>query len=234
MPKSIPRPAASGPGAGTIKNQSTEDYLKGILKLQDGRKTVSTSALAKHLNIEAASVTGMMKKLAQRKLIRYEPYRGVSLTETGRNIAVKMMRRHRLWEIFLTKHLGFGWDEIHEEAERLEHATSDALEARLSAMLGDPDTDPHGQPVPSADGRMIVKRDSPLSDFSPGAKIRITRVSDDSAAVLKHASQIGLTLGAKVTIREKRGFDGSMVVGVGRNDRQISREVAGSIFGRSA
>ena len=119
-----------------MENQSTEDYLKGIHKLGSDGGDVTTSALARHLGIGDGSVTDMLKKLASKKLIRYVPYRGVSLTETGRKTAIKMMRRHRLWEIFLVKHLGYGWDEVHEEAERLEHVTSDEMERRLNEMLG--------------------------------------------------------------------------------------------------
>jgi len=213
-----------------MKNQSKEDYLKAILKLGGDSAGVSTSALARALGIGDGSVTDMVKKLAARDLIVYVPYQGVSLTETGARLAMKMMRRHRLWEIFLTEHLGYAWDEVHDEAENLEHATSDELEARLSRMLGDPDTDPHGQPVPSPDGTMAAPVDRPLPDFSPGDRVKITRVNDDNSAILQHAAAIGLSLKTKITIREKRDFDGSLVVSVDGVDRFISREVAGSIF----
>lgn len=217
-----------------MKNQSTEDYLKAILKLGGDSKGVSTSALARALGIGDGSVTDMVKKLAARGLIVHVPYQGVSLTAAGNRIARKMMRRHRLWEIFLTKHLGYGWDEVHDEAENLEHATSDELESRLSSMLGDPDTDPHGQPVPSPDGTMAIPADRPLSDFGPGERVIITRVSDDDSAILQHASHLGLSLKRKITIRDKRSFDGSLVVMVGRQERFISREVAASIYAESA
>src|SRR6185503_18156581 len=118
-----------------MNTQSTEDYLKGIHKLGSAGGEVTTSALARHLGIGDGSVTDMLKKLAAKKLIRYVPYRGVSLTEAGRRTALKMTRKHRLWEIFLVRHLGYTWDEVHEEAERLEHATSDELEGRLNDML---------------------------------------------------------------------------------------------------
>jgi len=213
-----------------MKNQSKEDYLKAILKLGGDSGEVSTSALARQLRIGDGSVTDMVKKLAARGLIVHVPYRGVSLTPGGARLALKMMRRHRLWEIFLTEHLGYAWDEVHEEAENLEHATSDELESRLSRMLGNPDTDPHGQPVPSPDGRMAAPADRPLSDFRPGDRVRVTRVNDDNSAILQHAALIGLSLKTEVTVREKRDFDGSLVVRVGRVDRFISREVADSIF----
>jgi len=213
-----------------MKNQSTEAYLKGILKLAGDAGTVSTSSLARHLGIGDGSVTDMVKKLSDRKLITYVPYQGVSLTDQGKSIAVKMMRRHRLWEIFLTRHLGYTWDEVHDEAEHLEHATSDELEERLSAMLGHPETDPHGEPVPGPDGRFVSPDDRPLTDFAPGDTVVITRVSDVSSAILQHASQIGLSLGKKVAVREKRDFDGSLVVVVSKRETFLSREVADSIF----
>ncbi len=217
-----------------MKNQSTEDYLKGIHKLGSEGRDVTTSALAKHLGIGDGSVTGMLKKLAEKKLIRYVPYRGVSLTGTGRRTAVKMMRRHRLWEIFLVRHLGYGWDEVHEEAERLEHVTSDEMERRLDDMLGNPDLDPHGEPVPTADGKLPPMKGRPLSEFAPGDRVTILRVSDDSSAILQHTAKLGLSLKTRLVVREKRGFDGSLVVTVGGEQKFLSREVAGSIFGEIA
>jgi DtxR family Mn-dependent transcriptional regulator len=213
-----------------MKNQSTEDYLRGIYKLSEGGGEVTTSALARHLGFGDGSVTGMVKKLAAKKLIRHAPYRGVSLTEAGRRTAVTMMRRHRLWEIFLVRHLGYGWDEVHDEAERLEHATSDEMERRLDEMLGRPDTDPHGEPVPTADGRLRPLKGTPLRDFSPGDRVTVIRVSDVSSAILQHTARLGVSLKTRLTIREKRGFDGSMVVSVGGRQTFLSREVAGAIF----
>ena len=130
------------------KNQSTEDYIKGIYKLRKNGNGVSTSELARHLNIGDGSVTGMLKKLSDKKLIKYIPYKGVSLTESGTKLALQMIRRHRLWEMFLVQFLGYRWDEIHNEAERLEHVTSDAMERRLDKALGFPKFDPHGDPIP--------------------------------------------------------------------------------------
>lgn len=214
--------------------QSTEDYLKGIHKLGSGGGEVSTSALARHLGIGDGSVTDMLKKLAAKKLIRYTPYRGVSLTAAGRRTAITMMRRHRLWEIFLVDHLGYRWDEVHAEAERLEHVTSEVLERRLSEMLGHPDTDPHGEPVPTADGTLPPTKGRPLAEFLPGDDVTIVRVSDDSSAILQHTANLGLSLKALVTIREIRSFDGSVVVEAGGVEKFLSREVAGSIFGEIA
>jgi DtxR family Mn-dependent transcriptional regulator len=213
-----------------MKNQSTEDYLKGIYKLSAERGGVTTSALARHLGIGDGSVTGMLKKLAAKRLIHRVPYQGVSLTPAGRKTALTMMRRHRLWEIFLVRHLGYGWDEVHDEAERLEHATSDEMERRLDDMLGNPVTDPHGEPVPTADGKLAPLKGKPLRDFSPGDRVTVIRVSDDSSAILQHTAKLGVSLGTKLAVREKRAFDGSMVVVVGRREGHLSREVAAAIF----
>jgi DtxR family Mn-dependent transcriptional regulator len=217
-----------------MHSQSTEDYLKAIHKLGAGTGEVTTSALARQLGIGDGSVTGMLKKLSAKKLIRYVPYRGVSLTAAGRRMAVTMTRRHRLWEIFLVRYLGYRWDEVHEEAERLEHATSDEMERRLNDMLGHPDTDPHGEPVPTAEGVVPPVKGRPLVEFAPGESVTIMRVSDGSSAILQHTSKLGLSLGTRLTIREKRAFDGSVVVRAGEGDIFLSREVAGSIFGEPA
>jgi DtxR family Mn-dependent transcriptional regulator len=217
-----------------MNNQSTEDYLKGIYKLSEEGAGVTTSALARHLGIGDGSVTGMLKKLAAKRLIRHVPYRGVSLTDAGRKAALTMMRRHRLWEIFLVRHLGYGWDEVHDEAERLEHATSDEMERRLDVMLGRPDTDPHGEPVPTADGRLAPLKGKPLREFSGGDRVIVLRVSDDSSAILQHTAKLGVSLRTRLTVREKRAFDGSMVVAVGSRERFLSREVAAAIFAEKA
>ena len=212
------------------KNQSTEDYVKGIYKLQQQGKSVPTSILARHLKIGDGSVTDMIKKLSMKKLVEYTPYRGVSLTHSGKRLALKMVRRHRLWEMFLVKYLGYKWNEIHDEAERLEHMTSDEMEERLDRALGYPKTDPHGDPIPNMRGEVEGMCHSPLSDFNSGDVVRIVRVSDDDANILQHASEIGLALKRKVIVTKKRSFDGSMVVRTGSKEHYISRNVAQSVF----
>lgn len=211
------------------KNQSTEDYIKGIYKLRKNGKGVSTSELARHLNISDASVTDMIKRLSARKLLHYVPYRGVDLTEAGKKLAVKMMRRHRLWEMFLVQFLGYSWDEVHEEAEHLEHVTSDELERRLDKLLAYPKVDPHGDPIPSAKGEMDTHTYSMLAEFDNGDHVVIIRVSDNPT-ILQHATKLGLTLGVNVLIREKVLFDGSMKVRVGKKDQFISKQLAEAIF----
>ena len=211
-------------------NQSTEDYLKSIYKLEQDGKTVATSVLAKHLNIGDGSVTDMMKKLSAKKLIQYVPYRGVSLTPRGRRLALQMVRRHRLWEMFLVQFLGYSWDEIHDEAERLEHVTSDEMERRIDKALGYPKVDPHGDPIPDIDGGLEGITYTPLTEFSQGESVKIIRVSDENPEILQHANKIGLTLNRKITITKKLSFDGSMVVKIGVKEIFISQQVARTIF----
>lgn len=215
-------------------NQSTEDYIKSIYKLQKTGRAVTTSELAAHLGVSDASVTDMVKKLSVRKLLRYTPYQGVELTQDGQRLAMKMMRRHRLWEMLLVKFLGYSWDEVHDEAERLEHVTSDEMEQRLDKALGYPKVDPHGDPIPTAEGVINAKEFRKLSDAAIGDRIEIVRVSDTNSQLLQHASRLGLTLNARLLIEEKLEFDGSMTVKIGNKKRFISRNLADALFVKEA
>jgi DtxR family Mn-dependent transcriptional regulator len=215
-----------------MANQSTEDYIKSIYNLQRDGKDVTTSELARHLRIGDGSVTGMVKKLSAKKLIQYKPYRGVALTETGKRLALQMVRRHRLWEMFLVKFLGYAWDEIHGEAERLEHATSEEMERRLDMILGYPKFDPHGDPIPPQHGDPEGTEAVSLAEFNEGETVKICRVTDDPD-ILQHAAKLGLHLDAKVTVKNKLKVDGSMVVKVGLQDCFISQKVASAIFGEA-
>jgi DtxR family Mn-dependent transcriptional regulator len=172
----------------------------------------------------------MLKKLSDRGYVRYEPYRGVDLTDAGRRIAMKTVRRHRLWEMFLVTHLGYSWDQVHEEAERLEHVTSDLLEERLDALLGSPPVDPHGDPIPTAEGDLRALPGEALGVCGEGETVRILRVSDRNAQLLQHASRIGLALHTEIRITEKREFDGSMVITVGGRSEVLSGTVTAAIF----
>ena len=211
------------------KNQSTEDYIKGVYKLQQRNKSVTTSALAKYLHIRDGSVTGMVKKLSTRKLVQYTPYKGVALTESGKRLALQMVRRHRLWEMFLVQFLGYTWDEIHDEAERLEHVTSEEMERRLDKTLGYPKFDPHGDPIPTKRGELDGTMPASLAEFDAGDTVRILRVTDDPE-VLQHATKLGLRLNTKVTVKKKLTIDGSMELKVGAREHFISRQVANAIF----
>jgi DtxR family transcriptional regulator, Mn-dependent transcriptional regulator len=213
-----------------MPNVSTEDYIKAIYKLQQESEKVTTSALAAELQLADASITEMLKKLSERNLVHYKRYQGVGLTAVGKRMALKIVRRHRLWEMFLVRFLGFSWDQVHEEAERLEHVTSDELEQRLDKLLGRPVADPHGDPIPTADGQLQATVLTALAEFVEGDIVRITRVSDNDPALLQHASKLGFTLNAKITIKEKTKFDGSMVVKVRSKEQFVSLQVAQSIF----
>jgi DtxR family Mn-dependent transcriptional regulator len=212
------------------KTQSTEDYIKAIYRLQQEHSPVATSALARLLRVGDGSATGMIKKLSAKQLIHYEPYRGVSLTASGRKLALGMVRRHRLWEMFLVKYLGYRWDEIHDEAERLEHATSDDLLRRLDTLLGYPAADPHGDPIPDENGTLRGAAAQSLSVFGIGDEVRIVRVSDRDPDLLAYARDQGLLLKRKLTIRKKLQIDGSMLVRVGGTDIFLSRVFTDAIF----
>ncbi len=212
------------------KDQSTEDYIKGIYQLQRQGERVTTSALAHLLGIGDGSVSGMVKKLSVKRLVRHEPYRGVSLTESGMKLALNMVRRHRLWEMFLVKYLGYRWDEIHDEAERLEHATSDELTARLDKLLGYPVVDPHGDPIPDSRGALRKPDSTSLSASECDRTLRVVRVSDRHPDILHHAAEVGLIPKRTLVIMKKMEFDGSLLVRVGRKQRFISQRMAEAIF----
>jgi len=213
-----------------VQNRTTEDYVKNIYKLQREGEKVTTSALATSLQLSDPSITDMLKKLSDRGLVSYTPYKGVELTGNGSAMAVKILRRHRLWEMFLVQYLGYSWDEIHEEAERLEHVTSDLLEQKLDELLGCPGVDPHGDPIPSADGRLEHAPLTALAACEAGDTVCVARVSDGEPRILQHASRLGVGLRTRLTVREKMGFDGSMTLALDSRELFISREVAEAIF----
>jgi DtxR family Mn-dependent transcriptional regulator len=220
------------PKYAVMENRSTEDYIKKIYFLGTNGKAATTTEIARHLKIGNGSVTDMLKKLAAKRLIEYEPYHGVSLTRTGKQLALRIVRRHRLWEMFLARFLGYSWEEIHEEAERLEHVTSDELERRLDRVLNYPKVDPHGHPIPDAKGCMVENAGRALAEFNPGDSVRIVSVSDSDSDFLRHAAEIGLRLDTALTVLKKTAFDGSMVLKVGRKERVVSSRFAGNIFVR--
>jgi DtxR family Mn-dependent transcriptional regulator len=212
-------------------NQSTEDYIKAIYTLGKGSETVTTSGLAHHLGIGDGSVTDMVKRLSSKKLIEYTPYKGVNLTPAGRELAVRMVRRHRLWEMFLVQYLGYAWDEIHEEAERLEHATSDELDRRLDQLLGHPKFDPHGEPIPDRKGSVTPDEHEALTACHSGDDVTIVRVTDDGE-ILRHITALGIRLNKRVKVKKNLKVDGSMQIKIGSKEHFISREIAGAIFVR--
>ena len=217
-----------------MMNINTEDYIKAVHKLEREGEKVTTSALAEELQLADASITDMVKKLSEKGLLIYAPYKGVGLTAKGRRMALKIVRRHRLWEMFLVKFLGFSWDQVHEEAERLEHVMSDELERRLDEALGHPSVDPHGDPIPAADGSFEPAAYRALTDYNVGDVVRVLRVSDEDSGILQHASRLGLHLNKRLTVRDKMSFDGSIVIKLGSKEHFLSREVASAIFAEPA
>jgi DtxR family Mn-dependent transcriptional regulator len=209
---------------------TTEDYIKAIYKLELQGGRVTTSSLALQLQLSDASITDMIKKLSDKGLVHYERYQGVGLAAKGKRMALKIVRRHRLWEMYLVKFLGFSWDQVHEEAERLEHVTSDEMEERLDRALGFPLVDPHGDPIPAVDGALVQTDYIALTEYASGDVVRVLRVSDDNPQILQHATRLGVGLKKKLTVMQKREFDGSMVVKVGGKGQFISKEVAGAIY----
>lgn len=213
-----------------MQTQSKEDYIKSIYFLQKDDRSVATSALAKHLGIADGSVTDMVKKLSEKQLINYEPYQGVTLTASGRRLALKMVRRHRLWEMFLVKFLGYTWDEIHDEAEVLEHVTSDDLEERIDRALGFPRVDPHGSPIPTADGELVELKSKYLTECAEGEEGIIVRVRDANPEILKLMTKLGISLNKKISVVQKVQFDGSVIIAIDGRELPLSEKLAQSIL----
>lgn len=214
-------------------SSTEENYLKAIYHLQkDGHdQGVSTSSLSEHLQNKAASVTDMLKRLSDKKLIHYEKYKAVSLTKTGEKLATGIVRKHRLWEVFLMEKLNFGWDEVHEMAEQLEHIKSDELVERLDKFLDYPEYDPHGDPIPNAKGLLPKPRFLPLREMPVKNLCLFTAVSDHSSAFLQYLNSIGLKIGDKLRIDEKNSYDGSMQVILNKKSRlYLSEKVAANLL----
>lgn len=213
-----------------MPNRSEEDYVKNIYKLQRKGAKVTTSALAGRLKLSDPSITDMIKKLSDRGFVRYTPYKGVELTRGGTAMAMKILRRHRLWEMFLVRYLGYSWDQVHDEAERLEHVTSDLLEQKLDELLGFPAADPHGDPIPSVDGSVEQAPSVALAECVAGDLVCVMRVSDREPSILQHAARLGIGLQTRLRVREKMPFDGSMTLQHGPREVFMSKEVAEAIF----
>ncbi len=213
-----------------MSSSHIEDYLKHIYKIQERDKKVTTTSLAAQLDIAPASVTDMVKKLSEQGLLHHTPYQGIELTEKGKKLALKIVRRHRLWEVLLVQLLHYSWDKIDEEAEKLEHITSDELEQKIDEVLGFPKLDPHGDPIPSVDGELKEREYAPLADFEEGETGIVIRVSDSNPQILQYAAKMGLALKKKVYVKEKIAYDGSLLVRIGSKERFISQKLACHIF----
>ncbi|MEQ1744731.1 MAG: metal-dependent transcriptional regulator [Saprospiraceae bacterium] len=213
-------------------SHAEENYLKAIFKISEKEgKAASTNAIAAEMQTTAASVTDMLKRLAEKNLIDYEKYRGVQLTEQGGRVATVLIRKHRLWEVFLTEKLGFAWDEVHDLAEQLEHVQGDSLIERLDTFLGHPKFDPHGDPIPDAQGRWAFRPQVLLSTMKLGETGTVTGVNDHSAPFLQYLDQLGIALGAQIELIERVPFDQSVRVrsGDGR-EITLSEKVGKNLF----
>ncbi|HLB45615.1 MAG TPA: metal-dependent transcriptional regulator [Anaerolineales bacterium] len=201
-------------------SHTVEDYLKAIYGLQEDAGKVSTNALAEKLGVSPASVTGMVKKLAEDRprLVDYEKHHGVTLTPAGRKIALEIIRHHRLIELYLQQALGYSWDQVDAEAEKLEHVISEDFEDRIAAILGNPARDPHGDPIPTKDGNITTPTGEPLTNLAAGRKARVARVRDDDPALLRYLAELGIIPDATVVIADKSPFDGPLHVRVGEYD----------------
>lgn len=208
---------------------AVEDYLKAIYRLQSERDgPVTTNALGDWLGVTASSASGMLRKLDDLRLVRYEPYRGVQLSEQGWRAALRVVRRHRLLELFLARTLGLSWDRVHDEAEVLEHALSAGLCEAIAAKLGDPRTDPHGDPIPTTDGRVIEVPSASLGSLQPGQRSRVVRVSDRDPEVLRLLTDHGVALGDDLQVMQVSP-GGAVTVGLRSGVHQFDAHVVAAI-----
>jgi len=209
---------------------AVEDYVKTIYKLQTQTETVSTSALAERTGTTAAGVTKMLKHLAQLNLVSYTPYHGARLSPMGEKIALEVIRHHRLLELYLAQAMGYSWDQVDAEAEKLEHVISEEFEARIDTLLGHPRACPHGDPIPGPDGTLVEERLRTLSECQPGEVVAIARVKDTDAAVLRALTARVMRLQTVVAVLERDSIDGLLTVQVGDQRHVLGPALAGSVF----
>ena len=213
-------------------SHAMEEYLKAIYLLSQDGKKVSTSRLAENLECSAASVTNMLQKLASLKLVQYQPYQGVDLTEAGTRVALEVIRHHRLIELYLKEVLGYSWDKVHAEAEELEHVISEELEERIDKALGYPTRDPHGHPIPGKDGTMTDERLPSLWEVPESTDVIVARVDDRNASVLRYLDSLGIHPEVEMHVLEKAPFNGPLLIELGKAKHSLSEELARQIFVR--
>lgn len=215
---------------GARLSASAEDYLKAIYAIGKGQGPATISALAERLGVTAPSVSGMVRRLAEQKLLEHEPHRGVTLTELGRYKALETLRRHRVIETYLAAILGYSWDRVHEEAERLEHAASDELIERMAEALGEPTTDPHGAPIPTRDGLVDETIYRPLDSLEVEESGRVMRVIHDDAAMLRYLDELDLRPGVEVRVKARAPFGGPITVEVYGSRKFIAPSLAAQVL----
>ncbi len=209
-------------------SQATQDYLKAVFTLAQSERPVTTTRLAEHLGVAPASVTNMMKRLARIRLVRHTPYHGVELTDHGEKVALEVIRHHRLLELYLSRALGMRLDRVHGEADRLEHVISEELEEQIASALGQPDLDPHGDPIPTKAGGIITKPGRALIDMRPGGRVRVVRVSDRSEKVVRELTEAGLlpgVIGEVVAVGPQR-----VDIRIDRRMHRISAALAAAVY----
>lgn len=209
---------------------SEENYIKAIFHLQDGKMLVSTNEIAGRMNTKASSVTDMLKKLSDKKLAEYIPYKGARLTENGVRCANQIIRKHRLWEVFLVEKLDFSWDEVHEVAEQLEHIQSQKLIDQLDKHLDYPKKDPHGDPIPDSNGNYEVINKTLLSQLKKGDKGTLVGVIDTSSNFLNYLDKHSIQLGTQIEVLEREDFDNSFTLQVNAKSLQVSQQIADNLY----
>lgn len=213
-----------------ILSQSIEDYLKAIFTLQSEGERASTTKIAESLEVSSASATNMIKRLSEMGLVDYQSYKGSKLTTSGKKIALEIIRHHRLLELYLLEVMGYSWDEVHDEAEKLEHHISEQFEDRIANLLDDPTHDPHGDPIPSKEGIMPQMDAQPLIEAEPDEKYILSRVKDQNPELLRYLEKIGMLPGIKIELKEKAPFKGPLTLLVEDEEQAIGHDVAKNIF----
>lgn len=207
-----------------------ENYIKSIYSLSQGKGEVFVSELAQKLEVKLPTVNSMVKKLAAKTIVAYAPYKGIKLTEKGRKLALGIIRKHRLAELFLVKIMGMGWEEVHDIAEQLEHVNSERFYDRMDELLNYPKADPHGEPIPDTQGKLPIEKRIPLSKVSERKSVKVVAVSFDEKSFLDHLNTKGLRIGDMITVRKREMFDGSVTIMKSRREITLSHQVAERLF----
>ena len=206
-----------------------EDYLKAIYDIELAGSAAATNDIAQRLSIAPASVSGMVRRLADQGLIEHERYRGVRLTDAGRRAALRTLRRHRVIEAYLARALGYPWDRVHEEAERLEHAASDELIDRMAAAIGEPTVDPHGAPIPTREGSVVERQHVTLADLAIGQRACVVRVSDEDAERLRYLAELDIVLGVELEVTARAPYDGPITILLDGGERVVGPALASQV-----
>lgn len=215
-----------------IVTQSTEDYLKTVFDLSEARgaREASTGDLAVALSVSAPAVSQMLKQMVRQSLVAHTPYRGVRLTMKGRRLALKTIRRHRLLECFLAETLGYSLESLHDEAERLEHHISDEFEERIDSLLGNPERCPHGSPIPTSDGRIVLSKGQPLVEIEPPARLRVERLRSSDAELQRYLSENAVLPGTSIRLVKREPFGGDLTIEIKKRVTRLSAQAARSVI----